>query len=117
MRLKEKQQRSGLTLHLEDKKAFLEDETPIGPLLIVPWIFTDRIESQGGRFIYCGSDPYTPLENHEINEKVPWDLLDSYEIPSCCKKSILKELRFCSIHNATLFPDLDGWAKYLRNDY
>lgn len=117
MRLKPKGAREELTVHLEDETTYRHIENPAGPLVVVPWVFTHRIEAQGGRFIYCKSTPTVPLEKQDITEFTPWEQLDSYQIPTGVKDSIIEELRFCSINYASLFPDLDGWAHYLTNDY
>lgn len=126
MRLKEVDDRQDLTVHLEDEYPFpakADDwhsklpEHRGRPLVIVPCAFTRRIEVQAGRFIYYsgGDDNKTPLDCY-LGDK-PWLELQQFCIPKEAKEAIELELNACLVSERTLFPDLDGCARYLANDW
>lgn len=102
-------------------------------LIIVPLVFTRRIEAQSARFIYAGymikdknkvkaesiksnnSEFYTDSAlDKQSNKRLPWKKITKYKIPAESKASLLRQLRNAQIHHGTLFPDLDGYANYLR---
>ena len=99
--------RKKITIHLESGDKFPKYINC--PLLVSPKPFDPRIVAQSGRFTY------TPENNslEKIIGKKPWESLIYYKIPVKNKKSILLELENMQIHEGTLFPDLDGWARYL----
>ncbi|EOY3075090.1 FRG domain-containing protein [Vibrio parahaemolyticus] len=39
----------------------------------------------------------------------------SFVVPKECKQSIMQELSYCGIYEATLFPELDYQTKYIKN--
>lgn len=39
----------------------------------------------------------------------------SFIVPKECKQTIMKELKYCGIYEATLFPELDYQTKYLKS--
>jgi len=111
-----------------------------GPMIIVPLVFTRRIEAQAARFIYAGyagsiipnKDKLQKHINHgsqsgnsqpEIfdesaldkvfNKNLPWKNIKKYFVPRDRKQHILRQLRNAQIHQGTLFPDLDGYSAYL----
>jgi len=151
MRLKSPSKREHQTIHLEDRSSsqiFHRDigrtgMTPDGPRIVVPMVFTRRIASQVGRFIYCGymTDSYTKgrvpsLASFSANnpiQKVPWNRLYSLDIEFSVKSKkkmkidkkkhliqtsidqFMYNLEFKGFHAGRLFPDLDGWAQYLAD--
>lgn len=105
------------------------------PLIIIPLVFTRRIEAQSSRFIYAGyagntipdsdqvknskSEFYAAqaLDNKDDAKKEefnPWETITEFSVPQKAKRSLLRQLRNAQIHHGTLFPDLDGYANYLR---
>ena len=105
-------ERTEMSVHVANRKTHRRMKNPRGPLILVPWAFTQRIEAQAGRFTYSGhSKPMTPLDEFEGTK--PWKDLGWFKVSSVSKIQILRELDVCLIHEATLFPDLDGCARYL----
>lgn len=110
------------------------------PLVIIPLVFTRRIEAQSARFIYTGyagnnipdstqiknsnseaGEFYAvqALDAHSRNdvkeeELNPWEEITTFIVPHETKQNLLRQLRNAQIHHGTLFPDLDGYANYLR---
>lgn len=136
MELKDKEYRDSkkLTIRVgqnENEKDF-SSITQDDALIIVPLVFTRRIETQSARFVYTGYLGKILLDPQKINSEeyseycasnaidkykndpLPWKKITTYRIPSKSKKTILKQLRSSQIHHGTLFPDLDGYSQYLR---
>jgi len=129
LKLKERQYRQHSTVRFRDKSGIKnqillvdENKTEDGLFankidtssVIVPWVFNKRIESQYARFTYSGQK-YIHLGLEEIkDEKRPWETLDWFEVPAKNKEQIKKDLEKLQIHEKTLFPDLDGLARYLE---
>jgi len=85
------------------------------PRIIVPWVFNKRIESQHARFTYSGRK-YINEGLEDIEDEIrPWEALDWFEVPAANKGQIKQDLEKLQIHEKTLFPDLDGLARYLKD--
>lgn len=69
----------------------------------------NRISKQDGAFIICGQDFNTDLLKHRLNSLV----VIKFKVTN--KKKILKELDTLGINEATLFPEVDKVAHYLKN--
>lgn len=119
MQLKNKEDRGGMTVHLEDYHETGRIELSrrmSAPQVVVPCVFTRRIEAQSGRFTFSGhADPQKSLE--EVSpDATPWSVLTFFEVPEGkAKEDILKELDAMRINEGTVFPDLDGVASHLAN--
>lgn len=124
MALKPRERRKKMTIHLEDshtndtiRDRVTEAQRNRQALLVVPLVFTKRIAAQEGRFIYC---PHAADEHYDLTRQdastSPWDSLTSYEIPAdeAEKRKLLDVITFVGFHAGRTFPDLSGWAKYLR---
>lgn len=125
---------------VNDDECKLSLEKAHGPIIVVPLVFTRRIEAQAARFIYTGyagqqvpdrssiqkylenvsehkdSDPeiYANLAVDRLSTgNLPWKAIKKYLIPRKIKKHLLRQLRNGQIHHGTLFPDLDGYSIYL----
>lgn len=119
----------------DNKEILLSDAK--NALIIVPLVFTRRIEAQSARFIYDGysAADYIKINKEKIEEceaaesefyadkaldnlprktDHPWTNITAYTVPQGDKKKLLRQLRNAQIHHGTLFPDLDGYANYLR---
>lgn len=70
-----------------------------------------RILKQDGAFIMSGLD----LHESDSDKKIRKHVIKELRIPSSVKRSILAELETICIHEASLFPELDTVAQYLRN--
>ncbi len=107
--------KNGILLKNEEKDSDgLFKNKIVEPRIIVPWVFNKRIESQHARFTYSGKEHIdVGLEEIE-DEKIPWDKLDWFEVPVKNKFQIKKDLEKLQIHEKTLFPDLDGLARYIE---
>lgn len=113
-----------------------------GSLIIIPLVFTRRIEAQAARFIYTGyaseaipdrvsiqkylereaedktshSEIYASLAVDKLPaSNLPWRSIKKYRVPRDAKKHLLRQLRNGQIHHGTLFPDLDGYSTYLAS--
>jgi hypothetical protein len=109
MALKEQAQRKDMTIHLETGEPF--DEKRLGPILVVPKPFDARFRAQSSRFSYYAKS--IPLNN--VEGEMPWNSLIYHIIPFKNKESIKQELQHLQIHEGHLFPDLDGYARYLAD--
>lgn len=110
MALKPADQRMEHTVHLEEGEP-LKERSEV-PVLVVPRPFSRRIEAQVGRFIYFGL--YTgPLEAYR--GFAPFTSIGSWKIAQSDKLSIRDELAKLQIHGGTMFPGLDGYARYLAD--
>lgn len=119
----------------DDRKRSLLDDDAHRPLIVVPLVFTRRIEAQASRFIYTGyagnliptssefdfhpdnSSTDEPFANWALDktstEKSPWVAIKKYIVPRDAKRNILRQLANVQINHGTLFPDLDGHSTFL----
>jgi hypothetical protein len=123
MELKPSRKREKLTIHLEDPLTHQQIENIVknaiakkSPMIVVPLVFTKRIAAQEGRFVYS---PHAKNSGYALTSEkgnVPWATLTPYEIPgdSNAKQALLDVINSLGFHAGRLFPDLTGWAKYLR---
>jgi len=97
-------------IYIYESETFIESEEPFNPFTItsfkyyIPKYLDKRIIAQAGLFIVL-DDPYTPwkqdgLKKVLIHKKIRSDI-----------KQILNRM---GINASTLFPDLDGIAKYVE---
>jgi hypothetical protein len=181
MKLKVPEKRKLYTVHLEDRKQDWENllgntsMQPAAPLIVVPLVFTRRIASQVGRFVYCGymansTSKSNESKNEDDSEKgrikslaeysydclkdgnkevLSWRQLYSLDIEFDISSELenlksefeniedqqqkdkklidkkldlfnseimrmIRELDFIGFNAGRLFPDLEGWARYLR---
>ncbi|MDR1905667.1 MAG: leucine-rich repeat protein [Clostridiales bacterium] len=91
----------------EDK---IKDIHLLSTYFVQPQIRNNRIMKQDGAFILCGLS-----KNAEEAEKKIKDY-SIVRIDIKNKSGILKELELLGINYATLFPDIDGVAKYLTDN-
>ena len=130
LKLKERKDRKGNTVRFRDKKKkkngiLLIDEEKDSdglfvnkidtPRVIVPWVFNKRIESQHARFTYSGRKYINQGFEDIADDLKPWETLDWFEVPADNKNQIKQDLEKLQIHEKTLFPDLDGLARYLKD--
>jgi hypothetical protein len=115
MRLKPTHRRKPSTIQIEARYKKLSPKRCKGPVVLLPWAFTRRIEAQAGRFTYSvHRHPEIPLD--KCPEPKPWvGPIHNLVVPHDLKATIREELDRCLIHRGTLFPDLDGCAKYLAD--
>ena len=77
----------------------------------------NRITKQSGAFIICGLannySLFNPLEMFRYYNTKKQKLLLIIKN----KKILLRELRAFDIHSATLFPEIDDVANYLKGDW
>ena len=101
-----------------EKPAFKSEVKPediLGSYIVYALKKNERIIRQDGAFIICGL-------NNEKNflEKFRWNSRGKKVlilIQSKDKKKILKELENVSINQASLFPEIECVAEYLKNKY
>jgi hypothetical protein len=82
-----------------------------------PQHIADRIRAQSGLFTVhaeintqAGPKRFIPLENSSrFSEK-----LVKFPIPADKFTTLRKQLDFCGVNNATMFPDLDGLCRHLE---
>lgn len=92
-------------------------EREIVPLDLLKPVFVQvnkdnpRILKQDGAFIMSGLDLNEKDSNYKINRFLAEQIL----IPSNAKQSLLKELERVCINQASLFPEVDQVASYLKN--
>lgn len=80
------------------------------PQFVQPNKDNPRILKQDGAFIVSGLDS----NDYESDMKIRKFLVDEIVIAPGDKRTILKELEFVGINQATLFPEVDKVADYLR---
>lgn len=80
------------------------------PQFVQPNKDNPRILKQDGAFIVSGLD----ASDLESDMKIRKYLADEIIIPHSAKKTILKDLEYVGINQATLFPEVDKVADYLR---
>lgn len=121
MDLKPRKYRELQTVYLDQRHPETEQQLQKKtqtPCIVVPWAFTRRIEAQAARFTYSGhehepaGDNPTPLDQVE-SSSAPWSRLRQERVPKERKEKLASELEKCLIHEGRMFPDLDGWARYL----
>lgn len=93
--------------------SFQRDIVPLDllqPLFVQPKKMNDRIIKQDGAFILSG------LSANEEEARLKIDSISSERIcvKESDKESILKELEVLGIHEASLFPEVDKVAAYLK---
>ncbi len=103
-----------------DKPAFASRILPTDlckNLVVTPSMKNNRITKQSGAFIICGlANNYSqinPLETfryYNAKKRKPLLIIKN-------KKVLLRELRSFDIHSATLFPEIDDVADYLKGDW
>ena len=81
------------------------------PLFVQPNKDNPRILKQDGAFIVSALDE----NDTESDMKIRKYLADEVIVPYTAKKSILEELEYVGINEATLFPEVDKVADYLRS--
>lgn len=81
------------------------------PLFVQPNKDNPRILKQDGAFIVSALDE----NDMESDMKIRKYLADEIIIPHTAKKPILEELEYVGINEATLFPEVDKVADYLRS--
>ena len=81
------------------------------PLFVQPNKDNPRILKQDGAFIVSALDE----NDTESDMKIRKYLADEIIVPYTAKKSILEELEYVGINEATLFPEVDKVADYLRS--
>lgn len=80
----------------------------ITPIFIQPQKTNDRIVKQDGAFILCG------LSRNEIQSRAKLEALCYQKITIQNKSRIKRELEALGINKATLFPEVDMVAEYLK---
>jgi hypothetical protein len=108
MMLRPRNERVEGTIYLE--KLHTLSKTASDPVIVSAPAFTRRIEAQSGRFTYWPS--WCPLESCD-SAKAPWRGIERFRIPGKAAFRIKKQLERIGIHEGALFPDLDGYARYL----
>ena len=116
MRLKPPSERIECTVHLEERVKLIENTAV--PTLVVPRPFSRRIEAQVGRFIYFGSyegalEDYASLLANPHPPPAPFQELEAFRVQADSKNEIQRELAHLQVHGGTMFPGIDGYARYL----
>ncbi|RKZ45514.1 MAG: FRG domain-containing protein [Gammaproteobacteria bacterium] len=75
------------------------------PLRYIPGHVTERIITQNGLFTFHPGDPNTPFESKYIQKIV---------IPAENRKRLKRDLYRYGVHEAALFPGLDGLASHVK---
>ena len=83
------------------------------PIAIYPIRRVDRLTTQGGYFTIHGTDT-RPIEKMIPASKKVWKKI---QVPKAAIKSALLFLEYSGINHFTMFPDLDGLAKFLNSKY
>lgn len=79
------------------------------PLYVQPDKSNRRIFKQDGAFIVSG------LNKDCFEEQIKFDLIGNIQLRIRNKEQILKDLDKLGINSATLFPDIDNVARYLKS--
>jgi hypothetical protein len=109
MTLRERDKRQQTTVHLEDSEPLRPNLDH--PLIVVPRPFTPRIAAQSGRFTY--SIDTRPLDQIPNDGRPPWLKIERWRVGQKSKNKIRAQLRSIGVHDGSLFPDIDGYARYL----
>lgn len=94
--------------------AFERDIIPfdiLKPQFVQPNKDNPRILKQDGAFIISGLDQ----DENESNFKIRKYIVNEIVIDGSAKESILRDLEFIGINQATLFPEVEKVADYLRH--
>ena len=75
------------------------------PLRYIPSHVTERIIVQNGLFTFHPEKPSEPFDNDQIKR---------IKIPSDARKRLKKDLYRYGIHEASMFPGLDGLASHVK---
>ena len=97
-----------------DNGAFEREIVPLDllrPIFVQANKDNPRILKQDGAFILCGLDKNEADSNYKIKKHVMKEII----IPANAKSVILQELEQICINQATLFPEVDKVAEYLKN--
>lgn len=97
-----------------DNGAFEREIVPLDllrPIFVQTNKDNPRILKQDGAFILCGLD----LNEADSNYKIKKQVIKEIVIPAYAKAKILKELEQICINQATLFPEVDKVADYLKH--
>lgn len=97
-----------------DNGAFEREIVPLDllrPIFVQANKDNPRILKQDGAFILCGLDKNEADSNYKIKKHVIKEII----IPANAKLGILQELEQICINQATLFPEVDKVAEYLKN--
>ena len=111
------------------------------PIAVFPGRTNDRIIHQHGTFTLHGGKKYDPVltEFPKEEEKFPSPVtldnlsrqiryecpdgevfkqfLDVYVVPSCAKRKIREQLKRLGIHVASVYPELEHQAKYIKSQW
>ncbi len=96
------------------KSAFVDTSVVTKPLehgyvnIYKPPHVSERIRAQSGLFTI------QPEPNQPLNERLNSKAVRKYLIPFSAREEIRQELRLFGVHQASIFPDLDGVASYLQ---
>ena len=86
-------------------------------LFVKPSMLNQRIVKQSGAFIIVGameadkSDIVCRLNNYRYRKE---DIAPIFIIPSIYKKRILNELKLCDLHTASIYPEIEKVAEYIK---
>lgn len=97
-----------------DNGAFEREIVPLDllrPIFVQTNKDNPRILKQDGAFILCGLDLNEADSNYKIKKQVIKEII----IPAYAKKGIIDELEQICINQATLFPEVDKVADYLKH--
>lgn len=104
-----------------EKPAFRDEIKPeslLDPILALPALHNNRIMRQSGAFFIAGLIPYdqAKLISKSLNNKriLEDDLKPIYIIDGESKKYIKNQLEICDLNEATIFPEIDAVARYLK---
>lgn len=75
------------------------------PLRYIPSHVTERIIVQNGLFTFHPGEPNQPFDTDEIEKVI---------IPSSDRKRLKKDLYHYGVHEAAMFPGLDGLASHVK---
>lgn len=75
------------------------------PLRYIPRHVTERIIVQNGLFTFHPGDPDKPFDT---------DKIDKIIIPNKARKRLKKDLYHYGVHDAAMFPGLDGLANHVK---
>ncbi|GGK48245.1 MULTISPECIES: FRG domain-containing protein [Flavobacteriaceae] len=109
-----------ITDNVFDKLILGERQFPFVEL-VLPFSFFERLIRQQGVFL-CQGDINSNFEtnllsNFSITKKTDYSPMYKIKIPIKWKMEILKDLNRMNINHSTLFPDLDGFFKSLKNTF
>ena len=95
--------------HFQDR---IEHKTFTTPIFLRPYINNNRISKQDGYFIIFGMDT-SKDKLPEVNK----GLFSEIKIDKKSKKKILKELAMLGITKKSLFPELEKFAEYIKEEF